>query len=63
MAKMETIYANISVKELREVMKKNRGKFKLVKVISYDGWRYALYTKRGHRVDVQKRSGQYALNY
>ena len=56
---METIYPNISVKELKELMRVNRGKFKLVKVPAHDGWRYALYTKRGQRLDVQKRSGQF----
>jgi len=60
---METIYDNISVKELREIMKKNKGKFKIVKVQFYDRWRSALYTKQWNRVDVQKRAGQYAISY
>lgn len=62
---METIYDNISVEELKEIMKekKNWRKFKLVKVPSYDGWRYALYTKNGHRVDVQKNGGQLQATY
>jgi len=59
----KTIYPNISLKELRQIIRENRGKFKLVKVPSYDGWRYALYTKGGYRVEVQKRAGQFSINY
>jgi hypothetical protein len=61
---METIYDNISLKELKEIMKENPREFSLVKVGWFDGWRYALYTKKGgYRVNVQKRSGQYAVTY
>ena len=60
----ETIYENISVKELREIMKKNRGKYTLGKMAWYDGWRYALLTKKGeYRVNIQKGAGQYDITY
>ncbi len=60
----DTIYDNISLKELKEIMKENKGKFNLVKISWYDGWRYALFTKKGgYRLNIQKRSGQYDITY
>jgi hypothetical protein len=56
-AKRETIYPNISAKELREIARTNKN-FKVVQVPAYDGWRYALYDKKyNYRANVQKRAG------
>lgn len=61
---METIYPGITLKELREVMKEHKGKFKLVKVSAYDGWRYALYNKKyNYRCNVQKIAGVIQASY
>lgn len=61
---VDTIYDNISLKELKEITRENKSKFYLGKVIWYDGWRYALFTKKGgYRLNIQKRSGQYDITY
>lgn len=43
--KDNTIYDNISLKELREIVESDKEKFALIKIGWFDGWRWALYAK------------------
>lgn len=51
-----TIYDNISLKELREIVESDKEKFVLIKIGWFDGWRWALYSKNtNYLIHVDKK--------
>jgi len=52
----KTIYDDISLKELEEIVEENKEKFVLIKIGWFDGWRWALYTKNtNYLIHVHKK--------